>query len=475
MKTGNVFWIGWLWMAVAGCGTESDMPTPERPQRADTEEDLLKDSVYFYTHAFYLWQEALPDWFSDIRGHTQRFNSADAVLESLKTYARDDGGQVLDRFSFLDRWGTVNAEVQQGLAGSFGFDVRYGDDSGLYVKKVDPGSPANHAGMKRGWQLLRINGRSDLSLASLEADNFDFLFRSLDGSSIDLVARKPDGGEERLRLDRRSYRLDPVLASGIFTEAGKKIGYFAFDSFVSVANDFGGSTYVKTQLDQLMARFEEAGVSEMIVDLRYNGGGAIVTAEYLSNRLAPPSADGALMFTSTVNPGLNDFLSARGVRIDFSPVYFRRIGTLNLNRIYFLVTEGTASASELLINNLTPYVPVTLIGEHRTYGKPVGFFNWNILGVDLYAVSFQTFNAARYGDYFSGMDVDKVVYDDLTRDFGDPREALIAEALQYARTGSFTANRDALQARTAAGRTAPRAQQTHRFPDRNRPPGMYRF
>lgn len=467
--------IGVLALAAAGCGKDTVMPKLERPPLADTDEDLLKDSVYLYTHGFYLWQDDLPDWFGDVRGNTRRFNSADAVLESLKSYARDDNGDPLDRFSFLDRWGTVNAEIQQGLAGSFGFDVRYHDDTDLYVKRVDPGSPADRAGMKRGWQVLRINGTSDLSLTSLEADNFSFIFDALDGSSIDLLLRKPDGSETSIHLDRGSYQLQPILANQVYTLGDKKVGYFAFDIFVSTLNDFGNPTYVKGQLDQLMTRFEEAGVQEMIVDLRYNGGGAVVTAEYLSNLLAPASVGSGLMYTNKVNQGLNDFLLAHRVRIDFSPVHFQKTNTLNLNRIYFLVTEGTASASELLINNLTPHVDVKLIGEDRTYGKPVGFFNWNILGVDLYAVSFQTFNSVGYGSYFSGMEVDKVVYDDLTKDFGDAEEGMIAEALHYARSGSFSTDVVGLQAKTAASRIKPRTVPSNHILDNHRNKGMYLF
>src|SRR5690606_6979449 len=147
--------------------------------------------------------------------------------------------------------------------------------------------------------------------------------------------------------------------------------------------------------------------------------------EHLSNLLVPAAVGNRVMYTNKVNRGLDGFLRSYGVRIDFSDVHFNKSNTLDLDRIYFLVTEGTASASELLINNLRPHVDVKLIGEHATYGKPVGYFNWNILGVDLYAVSFQTFNSAGYGDYFSGLPVDKVVFDDLTKDFGDAQEDMI--------------------------------------------------
>lgn len=467
--------IGMLTFSVLSCTEDTVMPELKRPELADTDEDLLKDSVYVYTYGFYLWQEDLPDWFADVRGNTRRFNSADAVLASLKTYARDADGEALDRFSFIDRWGTVNAEIQQGLAGSFGLEFRYNNDTDLYVKKVDVGSPADRAGVKRGWQVLRINGRTDLSLASLEADNLDFLFTALDGGSIDLSLKKPDGDEISLRLTRSDYQLQPILARRIYTVGNKKVGYFAFDIFISTLNDRGNPTYVKSQLDQLITQFEEAGVEEMIVDLRYNGGGAVVTAEYLSNLLAPSSVGNGLMYTNKVNSGLERFLLSHGARIDFSAVHFQKPNVLDLKRIYFLVTEGTASASELLINNLTPYIDVKLIGEHRTYGKPVGFFNWNILGVDLYAVSFQTFNAVGQGDYFTGMAVDKLVYDDLTKDFGDAEEEMIAEALHYAGNGRFSPDGADLRASTMASRTGSNIRPVNTALDRRGIKGMYRF
>ncbi|SEK70779.1 S41 family peptidase [Parapedobacter koreensis] len=458
-----------------GCSRDTVMPELERPARTDTQEDRLKDQVYMDTYQIYLWQEDLPDWFSDVRGNTSRYNSADAVLEALKGYARDDEGNPYDRFSFLDRWGTVNAEVQQGLAGSFGLDVRYQDDERLYVKKVDIGSPAYAAGIRRGWQLLQINGNSDLSLAALERDNLDFLFNALSDTHISLSLRKPDGGEVSISLDRGNYQLQPISAHQLFTVGAKKVGYFAFDSFISTLNSRGNATYVKNQLDQLVAEFEDAGIQELIVDLRYNGGGAVVTAEYLSNLLAPTTVGNRLMYTNKINGGLEDFLQAEGVFLDFSPVHFNKVNALNLQRIYFLVTEGTASASELLINNLKPYMDVKLIGEHLTYGKPVGYFNWNISGVDLYAVSYQTFNALGEGDYFSGMPVDKLVYDDLTRDFGDVQEDMVAEALYHAANGHFSAEGVGLQSSGQTSSAKRTSVHINRVLDRHGTKGMYHF
>src|SRR5690606_7854196 len=121
-------------------------------------------------------------------------------------------------------------------------------------------SPAYAAGIRRGWKVLAINGNSNLSLASVEQDNYAFLYGALDGSVIDLKLQKPDGESVTVSLRRQNYQIQPILAHRIYTAGTKKVGYFAFDIFVSTLDLNNASTYVKTQLDQLMAQFETAGV-----------------------------------------------------------------------------------------------------------------------------------------------------------------------------------------------------------------------
>lgn len=404
-------------------------------------EAKLRDTVYLRTYEFYLWQDQLPSSF-----FTQDYKTAEGLLDALKTYAKDPIGQPYDRFSFLDRSNTVREEIQQGRSqGGFGFEVRYQSETDLYLKKVDPGSPAYTAGLRRGWQILAINGRSDLSVAAMEQDNFVFLFNAIYGQTVDLRLRKPDGGEVTVSLQSRPYALTPILRHEIFNAGGTKVGYLAFDIFVD-------ERLISTQINAILDQFEAAGVKHLIMDLRYNGGGNVATAAYLSNLLAPPAVmvtdqSGKLMFSYKMN---ESFAASWGPLI-FQPEYFAKTNSLALDRIYFLVTGLTASASELLINNLTPHMDVKLIGDGNTYGKPVGYFAWPIMGVDLYAVSFQTFNSLGEGDYFDGLPVDQYAGDDVTRDFGDPQEGMTAAALHHVATGSFpagglsTLRRDALR------------------------------
>lgn len=386
-------------------------------------EAKLRDSVYFYTYYFYLWQDKLPGSFA-----TFNYRTADALLEQLKTYALGPDGKPYDRYSFLDRSGTISQEIQQGRMGSLGFEVRYQTEQDLYIKKVDLGSPAYQAGLRRGWQLTSINGRTDLSLAAMEQDDFLFLFNAIYGQSVNISAKDPLGQTHQFALQSNVYNLQPILARTVIDQGGQKVGYFAFDSFISLQQ-------IRSQLDMAFADFAAAGVRDLIVDLRYNGGGDVKTANYLSNLMAPSSANNSLMNRYIINgllkfEGWDLFL--------FGPEFYSKQNALEPENLYFLVTNGTASASELLINNLIPHTNVHIIGDSRTYGKPVGYFGWDIMGAELYAVSFQTLNSLGQGHYFDGMPYDKWAKDDLTKDFGDPTEAMTAEALFHSQYGTYS-------------------------------------
>lgn len=431
------------------CRKESPVVPLEKPERGATKEDLLKDSVYYYTDYFYLWQDQLPaggsfnffaaEWlgmpWTNLLPRGSNYKTAEDVLEAIKSYAKDANGRLLDRFSFLDRTGAVNESIQEGLSGSLGFDVRYNNATDLFVKLIYPNSPADKAGIKRGWQILEINGNSNLDVAAFEQDNFAFLNRALSASTINLKLRKEDGGTVDIQLLRATFQIKPILYSAVYNVGAKKVGYFVFESFVATENSDGGDTYVKSDLNQLLSGFQSQGVSELIVDLRYNGGGAVITAEDLSNMLVPVVANGQLMYGYEVNKEME---TDGWKELVFTPVNFQKTNSLNVNRIYFLVTAGsTASASELLINNLTPFVDTKLIGEDHTYGKPVGFFPWEILNTDLYAVSFKTTNALGFGDYFNGLPVDFNVGDDVSKNWGDPEEAMLKQALYHSANGVF--------------------------------------
>lgn len=458
-----------LTFIVSACSKNETPRVLPKPVRGESREDRLKDSVYLYTHYMYLWQDQLPTSFP-----TADYRNAEAVLDALTDFSKDPiTHRKLDRFSFLDRAGSVNEEIQEGRLGSFGLDVRYQNENDLYVKIVYPNSPAADAGIERGFQVLAINGNSNLANHIHEPDDYRFLFDALDAASISLRLEKPDGSEIDVTLDRHRFISDPVLHAQVYTVGSKNIGYFVFESFVSTKDDLGRDTEVMKRLNEVFQGFQEQEVQEVIIDLRYNGGGAVVSAEDLSNLLAPSTiSSNDLMYTYGVNQSLREEDDERDENLRFfGPVYYNKTNALNPSRVYFLVTGGTASASELLINNLKPYTDVKLIGEGATYGKPVGFYAVTIMQNDLYAVSFKTVNANGETDYYDGMPVDYDVSEDLTKNWGNIQDPLLMEALHYAETGSFTTS--SLSRMNKNNSTSPRKRELNRKLDLHGNKDMY--
>jgi carboxyl-terminal processing protease len=412
-----------------------------------TRAELTKDSIYLYAQQTYFWNVGMPSYSSF---NPRQYTSNDAVLTAIKVLP-STGGK--DKYSFIDD-GSVATQLG-GAGEDYGFSANFDTSDLLRVKYVYPGSPADIQGLKRGYQITKVNGggtsrSSSTDIANLNASIFG------DNPSISLTVLKPGNISVDIVINRANYNINPVLFSNTYTVGAKKVGYIVFNSF---------TTNALAALDAAFAKFSTDGATELVVDLRYNGGGSVATSEAFTNLIAPPSQTGKVMYTTywtkTMQDGAatilenqkfyakgNDGVTRLYSYADYSykPTIaagnqenFVKRGALNaLTRVYFLVTGGTASASELLINNLKPVMDVKLIGK-TTYGKPVGFFSIRIDKNDLYIPQFQTKNQLGQGDYFSGMTVDKDVADDLTKDFGDPSEKMLAQALYYSANNNFSA------------------------------------
>jgi hypothetical protein len=185
-------------------------------------------------------------------------------------------------------------------------------------------------------------------------------------------------------------------------------------------------------------------VNEVVVDLRYNGGGYVSVQDKLANYLVSNSANGGVMMKQV----FNDLYSSWNESTNFT-----KLGTLNLPRIFFIVSSSTASASELLINNLKPYMDVKVVGPTPTYGKPVGYFPIPVGDWYIFPVSFRSTNKNNEGNYFNGFPLDKEVADGLDKDWGDRQEASLAAVLKYIETGSFsfTPDGETIGSRSTAG------------------------
>ncbi len=174
--------------------------------------------------------------------------------------------------------------------------------------------------------------------------------------------------------------------------------------------------------------FLQENVRDVIIDLRYNGGGYVSMAERLGNYLAPLAANGNLMMRQQYNDKYSQYNRTDN---------FRKQGSLNLNRVFFIVSNSTASASELLINNLKPYMEVILVGPNKTYGKPVGFFPIPVADWYIFPISFRTTNKNGEGNYYGGLALNYQVADGLDKDWGITTESSFGSALTYITSGVF--------------------------------------
>lgn len=452
--------------------------------------DKVKDSVFLYAKEDYYWYDALPDYATfnprAITG-TDDLTALQNEVDKLSQYKLNPSNNNLPyeyyapnpgeaKYSFIDE-GEASQRLS-AVSGDFGFAPLFyltSTSSTLYVKYVYPGSPADLAGIKRGYIITSINGRTNLSYSTSTAD---FVFNAYAKSSaITMTLRRPDASTFNVTLNATDYNINPVITYKTFPENNNKVvGYIVFNSFVQLSS-------AQTALDAAFNSFVNDGVTDLVVDLRYNGGGYVETSEYLANLIAPASVNSKLMYStyynSTLTAGKETLLKNQVRRdpkngqlfnygqidysVDHNKTYFSKKGALNINRVFFIVTGSTASASELTINNLRPYMNVQLIGS-TTYGKPVGFFDIDINKYEMYIPEFETKNSSNQGGYYTGMVPGTTDYpgvianDDPKKEFGDPSESLLALAINYVNKGTYT-NSSALAIQSAEGVLAPDRQR----------------
>ena len=408
-------------VAISSCKKNVDTPGPVPPQDSGTAASNAKDSALMVSKDFYLWYSQIPSNFNP-----QSYNDPNDVMVALRAYSKENGAPV-DRWSFgvlKKDWNLLSGGFgniyNTAAEGDFGFSVFFNVDGDLRVKLVERLSPAGMAGIQRGWRITKINGSTDITIA-----NTDFIVQNIFySSSSTFTFKKPDGNSVDISLTAGTYEEQPLYLDTTYNIGSKRIGYMVLNSFI------GDTSKMFSDFQKVMARFASKNVTDIVVDLRYNGGGYVSVQEKLADYLAPNSANGSLMMKETFNDKHQNYNVS---------LYFKKTGTLNPNHVLFIVTQSTASASELLINNLKPYMDVKLIGPGHTDGKPVGFFPLSAGDWYVFPVSFRSTNSSGYGNYYDGFTPDGPAADGLDKNWGDPTESCLAKAIKYITTGTFVA------------------------------------
>jgi carboxyl-terminal processing protease len=378
----------------------------------------------------YFWYQEMPEV------DPAAYSSPDALLEALRYRPLDT------YFSYVGMRAAEDAYYSESQFIGFGFSMKLVGPDDLRVSQVFPDSPAAGAGLARGSQLLQVNGVDVAAL--LATGRLDAAFGAGDVGVIARVRHRDlDGVVHDAEMAKALVTIPTVSLTRVYEVRGRKVGYVVFKNFVqpSVA-----------ALDAAFATLSAEGVSDLVLDLRYNGGGLVSVAQHLAGLVGGRATSGQT-FAQFVH---NDKNAHRNQTLRFpSPG-----NALALRRLLVVTTRNSASASELVINALRAFIPVIVIGE-TTYGKPVGQYGFNFCDRVLYPVAFTLRNAHGDGDFFDGLGPDCPAADDLQHAFGDPAEASLAEALQYSGSGTCTAGA-AATARAQSLRRPPQDRQPHR-------------
>ena len=371
-----------------------------------------KDFVLTAMQDWYLWNDLLPN-----NVNVDDYATPEDLLAYLTTFSPDDGtGQPIDVFSFIN---SAEADAQffgEGTFEGFGFSWRFVAADDVRLSRVFSGSPAAMGGLARGQRIVALDGRTVAEIEAAEGMNAAF-----DADPLEFTMRETDGVTEfTVTIAKDIVTIDPVPQSRIIDAgAGHMVGYLELSTFISTADP---------ALDTVFAQFNAAGVNDVIIDLRYNGGGLVSTAELLGDFFGGDVAEN-LIFSKT---NFNADRAADNNAVEF---FDRLANSVSLSRLVVIATRGTASASELVTNGMEPHVEVTIVGD-RTFGKPVGQVGFEFCEKILRPTAFQTVNADDFGDYFDGLPVDCAAADDLNIPVGADTDPNMIVALGYLETGA---------------------------------------
>jgi C-terminal processing protease CtpA/Prc len=393
-------------------------------------QENIKDYIWKAMNAFYVYKSDSPNLADDRFENTPEYrdflNSMELPPEFFNSLLADQ-----DRYSFLV---SDFISLEQNLNGisldngmAFGLIRLIGTNTVFgYVRYVIPGSPADSAGVERGMIFNRING----TVFSPDTD-FNPLLNP-ESYTIGLAELQDEDLvqlDQEVALNKVQLTENPIHDQRVLDLDGLKIGYLMYNNFRTPFN---------TELNAVFANFASQGISDLVLDLRYNSGGSIETAKDLSSMITGQFNDQVFaqqLFNANFEPQNLIFDN----QINTGEV----INNLNLSRVFILTTGSSASASELVINALNPYIDVVQIGD-TTEGKFEGsatlydsedYTRNNVSLEHTYAIQpliLKTANKVGFTDFFEGLDPDIELRESFSNlgILGNPNETLLNRALQ---------------------------------------------
>lgn len=396
------------------------------------------------------WIDETYLWYQDVRNlgattlDATRYASAEAYFDVLKSPLSTASGSPKDKFHFTYDTPTWVALSRSGQSFGYGFEIALlaaTPPRKAVVAFTDPNTPAANANIARGAEILTVDG-VDLVNGGTQA-NVDVLnaglFPSAAGSHTFTLRDVGSSATRSVTLVAGTLTSTPVQNVKTLAAPNDKVGYMLFNDHIATSEPL-----LIAGINQLKA----AGVTDLVLDIRYNGGGYLDIASELAYMIAGPGPTNGKVFEklsfNDKNPfGLSDAQRTTGFHttsLGFAPgsQSGQALPSLGLSRVYVLTGAGTCSASEAIMNGLRGVgVTVNQIGA-TTCGKPYGFYPQDNCGTTYFAIQFQGVNQAGFGNYADGFVPTCPVADDFNHALGDPAEARLAMALGHLKSGTCT-------------------------------------
>lgn len=404
--------VSFLLACLFGCKKDKDL--------LYASEEVIEINNFIWENMLdlYLWTDLMPT-------NLDRRLEHDPVLYFNKLLYKTE-----DRWSIITKNAAELKSALEGIELTFGYQFklfRLPDTDRIIgiMQFVLPDSPAARANIRRGDIFYKVDGielnTNNYSSLLFRRLNYTLAFGEVQGNQVVDIGRT-------IALTAEVIQENPIHVNRIFEVEGQKIGYLMYNKFLS---EF------ESGLDTTFAAFQSAMISDLILDLRYNPGGAATNATYLASLIAPQNVVApAQVFTRYLyNENVTNYFLENGG--EESPNLVSRFldleNNLGLDRVYILVTSNTASASELVINGLKPYMDVILIGPENTSGKYAGSITVEDPAADhgwaMQPIVSKIANVTGESDYVDGFSPDYLTEDDLMNPLGVISEGMTAQAL----------------------------------------------
>lgn len=400
-----------------------------------------------WTHELYLWYNEVQDV------NPASYSSTEAYFDVLKTTATTSSGKDKDQFHFTyptDEWIALSESGESIGYGAEWVVISETPPREIVLAYTEPNYPAASAGLTRGVEVLQVDGVDIDDDTSSGVDTLnEGLWPSATGQAHTFVVREPDGDQRTISMTSASITSTPVQSVKTFSTGSGTVGYMLFNDHIATA---------EAQLIDAFEELRDADVDDLVLDIRYNGGGYLALASEVAYMIAGATRTAnktfeRLVFNDQYSTATNPVTGGTNSPTPFySTSNFSSsstaLPTLNLARVFVITGASTCSASESIINGLRGIgVEVIQIGS-TTCGKPYGFYPQDNCGTTYFSIQFKGVNEQGWGEYPDGFSPANTgsgagelipgcsVADDYSHALGDEDEERLAVALSYQSSSS---------------------------------------